>query len=158
MRKVLFLHGWWSDGSRKMNFLKSLGYDVLTPNLSDWFFSRAVRQAQAAYDKFDPDVIVGSSRGGAVAMNMDSGETPLVLLAPAWKRWGKARSVKKNCVVIHSLHDEFVAFEDSVQLCGKSGTTLIAAGENHRLNCREGRRALREALQNEQGEEGDFTS
>ena len=146
MSKVLFLHGWSSDGGNKSAFMRSLGYDVLNPNLSDWFFSRAVRQAQAAYDEFEPDVIVGSSRGGAVAMSMDSGDTPLVLLAPAWKRWGKARSVKKNCIVIHSPHDEYVPFEDSVELCKVSGATLIAAGVDHRLNCEEGRRALREAV------------
>jgi hypothetical protein len=28
--------------------------------------------------------VVGSSRGGAVAMNIDAGATPLVLLCPAW--------------------------------------------------------------------------
>lgn len=146
MKRVLFLHGWSSDGGTKTAFMRSLGYDVMTPRLSDWFFSKAVRQAQAAYDNFKPDVVVGSSRGGSVAMNMDSGDTPLILLAPAWKRWGRARTVKKNCVVIHSPHDEIVPFEDSVELCDKSGATLIAAGEDHRLNCWEGRRALREAL------------
>ena len=144
--KVLFLHGWSSDGGNKTAFIRSLGYDVLNPNLSDWFFSRAVAQAQAAYDEFKPDAIVGSSRGGAVAMNMDSGETPLILLAPAWKRWGKVRSIKQNSVVIHSPGDEFVPFEDSVELCEASGVRLIAAGMDHRLNCEEGRRALREAL------------
>ncbi len=147
MSKVLFLHGWSSsDVSPKVIFMRSLGYDVLTPRLSDWFFSRAVRQAQAAYNEFGPDVIVGSSRGGAVAMALDSGETPLILLAPAWKRWGKARSVKKNCVVIHSPHDEFVPFEDSVELCEASGSRLVAAGVDHRLNCKEARRALGQVL------------
>src|ERR1700688_501743 len=72
VKKVLFLHGWSSDGGTKTAFLRSLGYDVSTPRLSDWFFSRAVAQAQAAYDQIRPDVIVGS-RGGAVAMSMDSG-------------------------------------------------------------------------------------
>ncbi len=146
MKKVLFLHGWSSDGSMKTAFLCCLGYNVMTPRLSNWFFSRAVNQAHAAYDEFRPDVIVGSSRGGSVAMNMDSDETPLVLLAPAWKRWGKATAVKKKCVVIHSPHDDVVPFEDSVELCEASGSRLIAAGVDHRLNCWEGRRAMREAL------------
>jgi uncharacterized protein len=146
MKKVLFLHGWSSDGGNKSAFMRSLGYDVHNPNLSDWFFSKAVRQAQAAFDEFYPDVIVGSSRGGAVAMAVDSGETPLILLAPAWKRWGKVRSVKRNTVVIHSLQDEYVPFEDSVELCEASGSRLVAAGVDHRLNCWEARRALREAL------------
>src|SRR5947209_8622370 len=117
--KVLFLHGWSSDGARKTAFLRFLGYDVLTPNLSDWWFKRAIAQAQAAYDAFRPDVIVGSSRGGAVAMNMNSGGTPLVLLAPAWKRWGKARTVNNpyRSIIVHSRHDNVVPFEDSIELC-----------------------------------------
>jgi hypothetical protein len=112
VNKVLFPHGWSADGARKTAFIRLLGYDVTTPRLSDWFFRQAVAQAQAAYDKIEPDVIEGASRGGAVAMHMDSGETPLVLLAPAWKRWGMTRSLKKNCVVIYSPMDEFVPFEE----------------------------------------------
>jgi pimeloyl-ACP methyl ester carboxylesterase len=110
MKKVLFLHGWSSDGGTKTIFMRSLGYHVTTPSLSDWSFTRAVAQAQAAYDELRPDVIVGASRGGAVAMNMDSGETPLILLAPAWRLWGTARSIKKNCTGIQSPCDEFVPF------------------------------------------------
>jgi hypothetical protein len=43
----------------------------------------AVRIAGAEYDRHRLDVVVGSTRGGAVAMNLDSGDTPLVLLCPA---------------------------------------------------------------------------
>ena len=32
--------------------------------------------AQAEFDQHQPDVVVGSSRGGAVAVNIDSGDTP----------------------------------------------------------------------------------
>lgn len=146
-KNVLFLHGWSSDGGNKTAFMRSLGYDVLTPRLSDWWFSSAIAQAQAAYDSFHPAVIVGSSRGGAVAMNMNSGTTPLILLAPAWRRWGKATTVKHNSVVVHSPFDEYVPIADSVELCKASGVPwLIAAGKDHRLNCWEARRALREAL------------
>lgn len=146
MTRVLFLHGWCSDGSTKTMFLQSLGYDVLTPKVSHWFFSKAVAQAQETYGEFRPDVIVGSSRGGTVAMNMERGNTPLILLAPAWKQWGKARTIKKNTVVIHSVHDEIVAFQDSVELCEASGVRLISAGDDHQLNCNEGRRAMERAL------------
>lgn len=148
-KKVLFLHGWSSDGARKTAFLRFLGYDVLTPSLSDWWFRRAVAQAQAAHDAFGPDVICGSSRGGAVAMNMNSGGTPLVLLAPAWKRWGKATSVKTPCrsIVIHSRHDDIVPFADSIELCLNSpGLSIIPGGEDHRLNDPQARKALARAL------------
>ncbi len=144
--QILFLHGWSSNGRTKAAFMRSLGYEVTTPRLSDWSFSSAVRSAQEAVEMLRPDLIVGASRGGAVAMNIDSDGTPLVLLAPAWKRWGKARTIHSNCVVIHSLFDKMVPFEDSVQLCGSSEAKLIAAGLDHRLNCEEGRRALARVL------------
>lgn len=147
-KKVLFLHGWSSDGARKTAFMRFLGYDVLTPSLSDWFFRRAVAQAQAAFDWFIPDVIVGASRGGAVAMNMDTGDTPLVLLAPAWKRWGTATSVNKaNAILVHSSNDKVVPFEDSIRLCLNSpGLSIIPGGEDHRLNDPQARKALARAL------------
>lgn len=60
-KKVLFLHGWSSDGGNKTAFMRSLGYDVKTPSLSDWAFTSAVRTAQEAFDQFKPNVIVGLS-------------------------------------------------------------------------------------------------
>jgi len=50
-------------------------------------------------------VIVGSSRGGAVAVNMQSKDTPLVLLCPAWKNWGTAATVKQNTIILHLQTD-----------------------------------------------------
>lgn len=145
--KVLFLHGLSSDGSFKSTYIRSLSYDVLTPNLSDWFFAKAVAQAQVAFDSFKPDVIVGSSRGGAVAMSMESGETPLILLAPAWKRWGKVDRITKPNFLIHSMADSVVPYDDSVKLWANStGLELISAGADHRMNDAEAREALRNAL------------
>ena len=84
--KILFLHGWQSTpGGLKPTYLRDHGHEALNPALPDDDFDAAVRIAQAAYDQGQPDVVVGSSRGGAVAMNIDSGDTPLVLLCPAWK-------------------------------------------------------------------------
>lgn len=79
--KILFLHGWHSVPSGvKQTYLKDHGHEVVNPALDDDDFDAAVRTAQDEYDRQQPDVIVGSSRGGAVAMNIQSGDTPLVLL------------------------------------------------------------------------------
>src|SRR3954452_22969301 len=87
--KILFLHGWHSvPGGVKPSYLARHGHEVVNPALDDDDFDEAVRTAQAEYNRHHPDVIVGSSRGGAVAMNLASGSTPLVLLCPAWKRLG----------------------------------------------------------------------
>lgn len=82
--KVLFLHDWESTpGGRKPTNLKDHGHEVLNPALPDDDFDAGLRIAQAVYDQHRPDVVVGSSRGGFVAMNIDSGDTPLVHLCPA---------------------------------------------------------------------------
>ena len=46
-------------------------------------------------------------------MNIDSGDTPLVLLCPAWKTWGTVRTVKPKTTILHSRADETVPFEDT---------------------------------------------
>ena len=101
--KILFLHGWQSvPGGVKPTYLKDHGHAVINPKLPDEDFAGAVWIAQAEFDQHQPAVVVGSSRGGAVAMNMDSGGVKLVLLCPAWKRHGTARTVKPGTVILHS--------------------------------------------------------
>ena len=86
--KILFLHGWHSvPGGVKPTYLKDHGHTVINPALDDDDFTLAVKTAQAEFDQHQPQVVVGSSRGGAVAMNIKSGGAKLVLLCPAWKKF-----------------------------------------------------------------------
>ena len=69
-------------------------------------------------------------------MNINSGSTPLVLLCPAWKRWGTATTVKPGTVILHSQADEVVPFLDSLELVRSSGLPSQApdrVGTEHRL-------------------------
>ena len=71
-----------------------------------------------------------------MAMNIDCGNARLVLLCPAWRRWGTARTVKPGTVILHSRPDDVVPFADSEELVGNSGlpaSALIGVGTNHRL-------------------------
>lgn len=133
--KILFLHGWTSvPGGKKPTYLKEHGHEVINPHLPDDDFEKAVQTAQAEYDQHMPDVIVGSSRGGAVAMNIDSKDTPLVLLCPAWKNWGTATTVKPNTIILHSRQDDVIPFADSEELVVSSGLSadkLIEIGDDH---------------------------
>lgn len=135
--KILFLHGWTSTpGGKKPTFLKEHGHSVFNPALPDDDFGEAVHTAQAEYDQHQPDVVVGSSRGGAVAVNIDSGDTPIVLLCPAWKKWGTATTVKANTIILHSRQDDVVPFADSKELVTNTdlpSVTLIEVGNDHRL-------------------------
>jgi hypothetical protein len=72
--RILILNGWTSKpGGLKPTFLAQHGHTVLNPALPDEDFTQAVRIAQAEFDRNHPDPIVGSRRGGAVAMNIRSG-------------------------------------------------------------------------------------
>jgi len=135
--KILFLHGWSSvPGGRKPTFLKENGQEVVNPALPDDDFAESVRIAEAEYQEHRPDVIVGSSRGGAVAVNMNSEATPLVLLCPAWRNWGVTSCVKLNTIMLHSRQDEVIPFVASEELAGNSGLpqdALVEVGSDHRL-------------------------
>lgn len=135
--KILFLHGWKSvPGGIKPSFLKQAGHDVLNPALDHDDFDAAVGTAQSEFDQHQPDVIVGSSRGGAVAMALRCGDTPLVLLCPAWKNWGQATRIKPGSLVFHSRLDDVIPFEDSEELVARSGLppeTVVQVGADHRL-------------------------
>ena len=131
---ILFLHGWNSiPGGVKPTFLAQHGHAVLNPKLPDEDFEEAVRIAQAEFGQHQPNVVVGSSRGGAVAMNINSGTAKLVLLCPAWKKYGSLKTVKASTVILHSRGDDVVPFADSEELVRNSGATLIEVGNDHRL-------------------------
>jgi hypothetical protein len=137
MITILFLHGWHSvPGGVKPTYLQSHGHQVINPKLDDDDFAAAVRVAQEEFDKHHPHVVVGSSRGGAVAMNINSRQAKLVLLCPAWKNWGTATTVRPGTVVLHARNDEVIPFTDSEELVRNSGlppSTLVEVGHDHRL-------------------------
>src|ERR1700719_766641 len=127
--KILFLHGWQSaPGGVKPTYLARHGHEVINPKLPDEDFNEAVRIAQAEFDRHQPDVVVGSSRGGAVAMNINSGGAKLVLLCPAWKNWGTVKTVNRGTVILHSRADDVIPFADSEELARTSGAKLIEVG------------------------------
>jgi len=149
--RILFLHGWTSvPGGRKPTYLQEHGHEVINPALPDEDFDESVRIAEAAFNMHNPDVIVGSSRGGAVAMNIESKDTPLVLLCPAWKNWGTAMTIKTSSVILHSRQDDVIPFADSEELVANSGLppeTVIEVGNDHRLADAEPLKAMLDACE-----------
>ena len=122
-------------GGVKTTYLAWHGHEVVNPKLPDNDFDGAVRIAQAEFDKHQP-AVVGSSRGGAVAMNITIGDARLVLLCPAWKKWGTAKTVKPGTVILHSQADDVIPFAHSEELVRNSSlpaSALIEVGEDHRL-------------------------
>jgi len=150
MKKVLFLHGLESQpGGFKPRYLKEKGYRVFNPWIQKSSFEESVKIAQHKVDTESPDVIVGSSRGGTVAMCIEPRGAKLVLIAPAWKRFNlphRVMTVKSECVILHSEADDVVSIDDSIQLTELDGTTLIKAGEDHRMNDTDALEALLDAV------------
>jgi hypothetical protein len=149
--KILFLTGWHAaPGGIKPTFLREHGHEVIEPVLDNEDFSVAIHTAQHAYDEGQTDVVVGLSRGGAVAMNIDIGETPLVLMCPGWKRWGTTKTISKHTVILHSRADDVVPFMFSEELVNNSGLppeALIDVGNDHWLSDPEPLQAMLEACE-----------
>ena len=85
-----------------------------------------------------------------MAVNLDSGSARLVLICPAWKKWGTAQTVKPGTRILHSPADDVVPFADSVELRTNSrlpDTALIEVGRDHRLANPEPLEALLRAVE-----------
>lgn len=149
--KILFLHGWGSrPGGVKPSYLRAAGHEVLNPALPDDDFAESVRIAQSEYDRHRPQVIVGSSRGGAVALHVKAPEARLVLLCPAWKRWAAPVRAPAGTILLHAVEDDVVPWADSQELAAVSGLppgALRIVGHDHRLADPEPLAALLEAIE-----------
>ena len=144
--RALVLSGWMTKTSSKAAYIRGLGFEVDCPRLPSWRLRAAIRIAREAHQRLRADVIVGASRGGAIALAIPD-DRPLVLLAPAWRIFRVRPNAEARGVVIHSPHDRFIPVDHSRELCRRCpGLRLVIAGAEHRLNCPDGRAALRSAL------------
>lgn len=142
--KVLLLRGWSKNllaelftkrqPSVKQIILEDEGHEVYAPTLSNVSFKKAVKQATKATLAFEPEVIIGSSRGAAIAANMQGFEyIPTIFLAPAWKYFGKVKKAHNNSVVIHGIKDTTIHVKDSYSFA-HSPESFYLVDDNHRLN------------------------
>lgn len=134
--KILYCHGLQgSPQGRKATALRDAGHEVIAPSLPKDDFARAVRIAGTALEEGRPDVVVGSSRGGAVAMRL-AASTPLMLLAPAWRRFGVEPILRRDSRILHGIKDDVVPLADSIELEGRNrlpAENLIPINDDHRL-------------------------
>ncbi len=136
MAKVLFLHGLDAQpGGVKPTFLAARGHQVLNPALPRENFAESVRIAENALQADRPDVVVGSSRGGAVAMAMKLDGLPMVLLAPAWRFFLDLPTLVGPVHIIHSPADSLVPIDHSRDLLRlfPAQVTLLEIGDRHTL-------------------------
>ena len=82
-------------------------------------------------------------------MNINGGSAKLVLLCPAWKKWGTVKTVKPGTVILHSRADDVIPFAESEELSWNSelpSSALIEVGRDHRLADPEPLEAMLRAL------------
>ena len=133
--KILFLHGLESKpGGSKVKYLESLGYEVLNPSLPKDSWADSVKIASEMM-LAEPDIVIGSSRGGALAMRVSHFTTNLILIAPAWEKYGVHSTVPYGTKILHSLKDDVVPYLDSSKIMiNNDGVKLVEVGEDHRMS------------------------
>jgi len=124
--RVLFIHG--QEGSPQGSKARALAavFETRTPAMDTAHFEACVAQQAEAVRRFQPDVVVGSSFGGAVAVALLQREAwggPTLLLAQAAQRVGVRGRLPTGARVwlVHARGDDVVPIADSRRLA-RSGT------------------------------------
>jgi len=137
MARVLFLHGLDAKpGGIKPTYLTQQGHDVVNPSLPRDDFALSVAIAQRELEASQPDVVVGSSRGGAVALAMDIRDIPVIVLAPAWRFFDVPIRIPPLLRILHAPADSLIPIAHSRELLERgegADIELIEVGEAHSM-------------------------
>ena len=102
--RIVFLHGRMSSpNSRKCEFLRKNGHEVFAPKLISHNWEQSVTAAREMLEEVKPDLVIGSSRGGAVAMATNT-TIPMILICPAWGKYAPWGAESLNPLLHASLH------------------------------------------------------
>lgn len=140
--RVLFIHG--QEGSPQGNKARALAaaFETATPAMDTSNFEACVALHAEKIRRFEPDVVVGSSFGGAVAVALLQREQwngPTLLLAQAALRLGLRAQLPAAVRVwmVHARGDDVVPIADSRRLarCGTAGyVRLFEVEDDHALH------------------------
>jgi len=140
--RVQFIHGLEGSPQGIKARLFAEHFTALTPAMDTHDFAACVRLHADTFVSFRPDVLVGSSFGGAVAVALlqrGVWRGPTLLLAQAALRRGLGAQLPEGVHVwlVHGTRDDVVGIEDS-RLLAHSGTPafvrLIEVDDDHSLH------------------------
>jgi uncharacterized protein len=140
--RVQFIHGLESSPQGAKAQLLARHFTALTPAMDTHDFAASVAVQAAALREFDPHVLVGSSYGGAIAVELlQSGvwRGPTLLLAQAALRRRQPAALPEGVAVwlVHGTRDEIIDPEDS-RVLARSGSLsrvrLIEVDDVHALH------------------------
>lgn len=140
--RVQFIHGLESSPQGTKAQLLAQHFTALTPAMDTADFAACIEVQAAALASFQPDVLVGSSFGGAVAVALVQRAVwrgPTLLLAQAAFHYPVPRQLPDGVRVwlVHGRGDDIVDIEDSRQLArtGSPGLVrLIEVDDDHPLS------------------------
>ena len=140
--RVQFIHGLEGSPQGAKAQLLATHFTALTPAMDTRDFEACVRLQAETITTFQPDVLVGSSFGGGVAVALLQRELwrgPTLLLAQA-ALWCKLPPWLPDGVhiwLVHGIHDDVVPIDDS-RLLAHSGTAalvrLLEVDDDHSLH------------------------
>jgi pimeloyl-ACP methyl ester carboxylesterase len=139
--RVLFIHGLESSPKGTKAQYLAREFEALTPAMNTGDFAGCMALQTEAIDSFQPDVLVGSSFGGLVAVQLLADRVwrgPTLLLAQASFRLDPDASLPVDVPVllVHGTNDEVIPVEHSRTLA-TTGTPelvrLIEVDDTHRL-------------------------
>ncbi len=130
MLRVQFVHGLEGSPQGKKARLLAAHFESRTPAMDTSDFEGCVARQAAVLAEFRPDVLVGSSFGGAIAValltrGLFSG--PTLLLAQAALRYLDAPRLPEGVPVwlVHGLADDLIDPEDSRRLAATGSSDLV---------------------------------
>jgi hypothetical protein len=138
--KLLYIHGLEGGPQSKKAVWLSARFPTVTPLMDTSSFEGCVDQQAELIGAERPELVIGSSFGGAVAVTLlERGlwTGPTILLAQAaWKRGHRALPEGRKVWLVHGTRDDLIPFQDSERLAA-TGTpglvTLVPVDDDHGL-------------------------
>ena len=127
--KVQFIHGLESSPQGRKARLFERHFQTCTPAMNTGDFEGCARQQAEQIERFGPDLLIGSSFGGAVAVALlarGCWKGPTLLLAPAAFRYDPSARLPPGVpvTIIHGLRDTVIDIGDSRKLA-RTGTPAL---------------------------------
>jgi predicted esterase len=140
--RVQFIHGLEGSPQGSKARLLAAHFDTRTPAMDTTDFDACVLLQAEMLKKFRPDVLVGSSFGGAVAvrlLHLELWRGRTLLLAQAALSYDTEAALPRGVPIwlAHGLQDELIDIEDSRRLAGTGSpeqTRLIEVEDDHPLH------------------------
>jgi predicted esterase len=137
--RVQLIHGLEGSPTGAKAQVLARHFELLAPAMDTSDFEGAIRTQADALAVFCPDVLVGSSFGGAVALALvqrGSWRGPTLLLAPAHGHFGLESSVPAGATlrIVHGTRDDVCPIEHSRALARSPSVELVEVDDDHRLS------------------------